>query len=982
MRALAELGAKIVGFTKSIWQGAGKPDGTPAQTGRRKQACKQGSQPLMHGILTKTSTGNTYCSFQKNHLVFIMKFKSIASRIIFSVIPIVILFTAIFIYMIYKVTNAQVDEKINEKMFENLKVSIYEIQNELIKNANIALSLAFYAETCSIDSINRGEMKDFIIRAIQSNKNTIGGGIWYEPYALYTDKRYFGPYVHIKGGKAIYEAEYADTVDYHAEDWYLNGKQSDGALVWSDVYHDPVPAVTMITATAPFYDAHRLLRGVATADMALTDIQAIIKRISVGKTGKAFILGAGGEYISFFDDNRSLNDTIQNDADANLAAFGKHALATGEGMAPLKKDGIAQRAYYKKMPKTHWTLVIVIDNDEIASSTLNSVLLLGIVPVVGLLLVTASIVSVARHLRAVAENVTGFAEFGAAGDFSRRMEVSGHDEFGRMQAHLNTMMENSSKMHARQLEMLEAAQAASKAKSNFLATMSHEMRTPMNAVIGMTNIAKASHDIEKKDHCLNKISEASTHLLGVINDILDMSKIEANKFELSYANFDFEKMLRKASNVIAFRVGEKKQNFNVHIDQRIPRFLNGDEQRLAQVVTNLLSNAVKFTPEGGCILLNASLAEEDNGVYTIQIEVSDTGIGIPEEQQARLFTSFEQADSSIARKFGGTGLGLAISKRIVEMMDGRIWIVSEPDKGSTFTFTIRAGLGVEEQHHHAPAWMDRRKALRVLVVDDDAYTREYFQEILQAHGIFCETAANGEEACEKIRNSGPYSICFVDWRMPGMDGIELARTIKTDDGNKATVVMISASDWSMLKSDAKHVGVDAFLPKPLFPSDICNCINACLGADRLMTDHESLPGEAGCFQGYRILLAEDVDVNREIVLSLLEPTQLAIDCAENGAEAVRMFEAAPDSYDMIFMDVQMPEMDGYEATRRIRALEVPRAKTVPIVAMTANVFREDIEKSAAAGMNDHVGKPLDFAIVLNKLRTYLPQGHRNDVDAS
>ena len=537
------------------------------------------------------------------------------------------------------------------------------------------------------------------------------------------------------------------------------------------------------------------------------------------------------------------------------------------------------------------------------------------------------------------------------------------------------MMENSSVMHAGMQKMLETAQSASRAKGSFLANMSHEMRTPLNAVIGMTTIAQSSHDIAKKDYCLHKISDASKHLLGVINDILDMSKIEANKFELSFTNFDFERMLKGVSDVIAFRMNEKQQDFIVHLDLNIPRFLHGDEQHLAQVITNLLGNAAKFTPEGGCVRLNAFLLEDKNGVCAIQIEVVDTGIGISQEQQLRLFSSFEQADSSISRKFGGTGLGLAISKRIVEMMDGRIWIESEPQQGSKFAFTIRIKKGVEESRYPI-SWRNNAN-LRMLAVDDDADILAYVRDILQLLGIFCDTAVSGEEACKKIRDNEPYNICFVDWKMPGMDGIELARIIKAGAGNNAAVVLMSAADLSMLEEDAKNVGVDAFLAKPLFPSSICDCINQCLGLEALSTDADIQPGEIDNFRGYRILLAEDVPINREIVLALLEPTELAIDCAENGVEAVRMFAATPDVYDMIFMDVQMPEMDGYEATQRIRAMDGPRAKTVPIVAMTANVFREDIEKGAAVGMNDHVGKPLDLHVVLRKLRIYLPQGRRS-----
>ena len=392
-------------------------------------------------------------------------------------------------------------------------------------------------------------------------------------------------------------------------------------------------------------------------------------------------------------------------------------------------------------------------------------------------------------------------------------------------------------------EALYKATEASRAKSEFLSNMSHEMRTPLNAIIGMTTIGRNATNIERKDYTLDKISDASTHLLGVINDVLDMSKIEANMLELSPVEFNFEKMLQKVIAVVNFRIEEKHQKLTVHIDQDIPPILIGDDQRLAQVITNLLGNAVKFTDEEGNITLNAHFAGKENDLCTLQIAVTDTGIGISAEQQTRLFSSFQQAESSTTRKFGGTGLGLAISKNIVEMMGGRIWIESELGKGATFVFTVQL------KYLSSPAAAD---------------------------------AAN-----------------------------------------------------ESLNMEETQANID------------------------------------GVFAGRHILLVEDVAINREIVMALLEPTQLEIDCAENGREAVRMFSESPQKYEMIFMDVQMPEMDGYEATRRIRTLDMPNAKTIPIVAMSANVFREDVEKCIRAGMNSHVGKPLEFAEVLNKLHNYL-----------
>jgi len=510
---------------------------------------------------------------------------------------------------------------------------------------------------------------------------------------------------------------------------------------------------------------------------------------------------------------------------------------------------------------------------------------------------------------------------------------------------------------------------ASKAKSDFLSNMSHEMRTPMNAIIGMTSIGKNSDDALKKDYAFEKIEEASTHLLGVINDILDMSKIEANKLELSITNFDFEKMLRKVTNVVNFRIDERQQNFYVDIDSAIPRSLIGDDQRIAQVVTNLLSNAVKFTPVQGTIRMSAKLIKQEGSMNEIQIEVRDTGIGITPEQQSRLFNSFEQAESGTSRNYGGTGLGLAISKRIVEMMGGTIWVESELGQGSLFAFTFLAESVVSEQ----PGLLDpgvNWNNVRVLVVDDVPEVLDYFADIARRLGLHCDTAPGSKEALDMISQNGEYDIYFIDWKMPGMDGIELTRHIKANNAKRSVVIMITATEWSLIEVEAKSAGVDKYLQKPLFPSSIADCINECIGLPAHKKD-EAGEEAADDFSGRCVLLAEDIDINREILLALLEPTKLVIDCAENGSEAVNMFKGAPDKYDMIFMDVQMPLMDGYAATQAIRALDVPRGSNIPIIAMTANVFREDIEKCLQAGMDGHVGKPLNLEEVLEKLREYL-----------
>ena len=402
-----------------------------------------------------------------------------------------------------------------------------------------------------------------------------------------------------------------------------------------------------------------------------------------------------------------------------------------------------------------------------------------------------------------------------------------------------------SEIHKQNEELLALtikAEEANKAKSEFLANMSHEIRTPMNAIIGMTSIVKTASDQARKEDALNKIESASVHLLGVINDILDMSKIEANKLELSFVTFRFEEMLQNAINIMQFRLEEKHQRFTMRLDKNIPPFLVCDDQRLSQVITNLLSNAVKFTPEHGSVSLDASLITMGDGVCEIRIDVSDTGIGINEEQQSRLFTSFGQAESRTTRQYGGTGLGLAISKRIIDMMNGKITLVSKPGKGSVFSVVIPAKIAARE-------W------------DEDP------------------------------------------------------------------------------------------VPAPAAPDDKKN--------------------EAVDFHGSWILLVEDIEINREIVLAILEPTGIQIDCAENGHEAFRLFSENSERYDLIFMDVQMPEMDGHEATRRIRALDMRKAREIPIVAMTANVFHEDIQRCLEAGMNEHIGKPLNQEEIMRILHKYL-----------
>jgi len=527
---------------------------------------------------------------------------------------------------------------------------------------------------------------------------------------------------------------------------------------------------------------------------------------------------------------------------------------------------------------------------------------------------------------------------------------------------------------------IEATKAESRYKSEFLSNMSHEIRTPMNAIIGMVNIGKSANDIERKDYSLTRIEDASKHLLGVINNILDISKIEAGKFELSPEEFDFEKMLQQVLNVVKFRADEKKQTISVYIDTNIPRIIFGDDQRLAQVITNLVGNAVKFTPKEGTVYIDSRLLGDENGVCTIEVRIIDTGIGISSEHQARLFQSFQQAESNIARNYGGTGLGLAISKNIIEMMGGRIWVESEYGKGATFAFTVQLKRSVDKKNELNANGINWNN-IRILAVDDESYTFEYLVEMTHGFGATCELAVNGEEALRFAEQKGGYNFYFIDGKMTVIDGIKLTKALKSRAPavGGSVVVLIASAEWSEIAEEATAAGVDRYIQKPLFPSMIVDTMSEYLGVDRQQTE-DSRQKTISTYSGSRILLVEDIEINREIVMSLLEPTQIKIDCAGNGVEAVRMFRESPEKYDMIFMDVQMPEMDGYEATYTIRALDFPNSKTIPIIAMTANVFREDVEKCIEVGMDGHIGKPLDLEEIHGQLRRYLKEDRRKSPD--
>jgi signal transduction histidine kinase/CheY-like chemotaxis protein len=658
--------------------------------------------------------------------------------------------------------------------------------------------------------------------------------------------------------------------------------------------------------------------------------------------------------------------------------------------------------------------------------------------VIIIIVAVISYMTAKKFTKPIIEIQSAAAEVGK-GNWDIQLDIDSGDEIGQLASSFNTMtkaLKNTStsvdrlnqevaerkRAEASLKRAKDAAEVANRAKSDFLAKMSHEIRTPMNAIIGLTHLTLDTELTPLQKDYLSKVDDSSRHLLRIINDILDFSKIEAEKLELEHIDFMLHHVIEKMANMFRAKAAEKRIELFYVIDSQVPLALKGDPHRLGQILINLIANAVKFTDKGE-IIINVELNKEKGAATpgTDKVDlcfwVQDSGIGVPADQIETLFEPFTQLDGSMTRKYEGSGLGLSICHRLVNLMGGRIWVESEPGRGSVFYFNLTLERGAEER----PYWLDAPadiRGLKVLLVDDNETACQILEHMLHQFKFEVTLATSGQQGLAELEEAAaqkPYDLLLVDWKMPGMDGFEMVESIRNHPllGKEAVtpkIIMVTMYGWDEIiqARNGTATAIDAYILKPVSSSELFNTIMEAFGktesmVPRIPLEMESLEtiGIEG-IRGARVLLVEDHEVNRQVVVAILERAGLMVEVAENGQAAVNIFKAGADTgtpfFDTVLMDIEMPVMDGYEATRRIREMEFKvqgsrfkvqdessdfstkrpsiTDRRIPIIAMTAHALKGDREACFAAGMDDYIAKPIDVRELYTTLVTWIKPAQR------